>query len=319
MLTLPLTLLSPAGERGRLTILIFHRVVAESDALAPGEPDIAGFEKRMRWVRSWFNVLPLVRAVDLLFEGRLPARALSITFDDGYADNEELAAPVLERLGLSATFFITTGFLDGGAMWNDRVIEGVRQCRLEAIDLEDIGLGQFNLRTLGDRRRVVDTVLKAIKHREPRDREAAVSHVLQAAGVRTEPALMMSSEQVRSLVRRGMDVGAHTMTHPILTRLTEGEARAEIVGGKARLEELVDRPVQLFAYPNGVPNEDYATEHVSMVRQAGFSAAVSTAWGAATKASDRFQLPRFTPWDQTRLRYCTRLAWNLSRRDHAVA
>ena len=111
MLTLPLSILSPAGARGRLSILIFHRVLPEPDPLAPDEPDVARFEAQMRWVRQWFNVLPFGRAVDMLYEGTIPSRARAITFDDGYADNEALAAPILKRLGLSATFFVSEELL----------------------------------------------------------------------------------------------------------------------------------------------------------------------------------------------------------------
>ena len=70
---------------------------------------------------------------------------------------------------------------------------------------------------------------------------------------------------------------------------------------------MIGEPVTLFAYPNGRPRRDYAREHVEMVRQAGFSAAVSTAWGACRRASDRFQLPRMLPWDTSALKFAARL------------
>ena len=130
---------------------------------------------------------------------------------------------------------------------------------------------------------------------------------------------MMTPEQVQGLAQRGMDVGAHTVSHPILTRLDPAAARQEIVANKEHLEQLLGGSVRLFAYPNGVPQQDYTAEHVQMVRDCGFAAAVTTAWGAATARSDRFQLPRFTPWDRSRLRSGARLAWNLSRKSHAVA
>ena len=94
-------------------------------------------------------------------------------------------------------------------------------------------------------------------------------------------------------------------------------AAAEIEEGKARLEAILGEPVRLFAYPNGVPQQDYAAEHARMARDCGFTAAVSTAWGAAGAQSDRFQLPRFTPWDRQRLRFGVRLMANLRRRDIA--
>src|SRR5215831_142994 len=114
MLRFPLSWLSPSGPRGRLSILIFHRVLRQHDPLISDLPTAAQFETQMRWVREWCNVLPLGEAIDRLYAGTIPARALSITFDDGYADNEEVAAPILKRLDMTATFFVATGFLDGG-------------------------------------------------------------------------------------------------------------------------------------------------------------------------------------------------------------
>ena len=67
----------------------------------------------------------------------------------------------------------------------------------------------------------------------------------------------------------------------------------------------------LFAYPNGRPDEDYRAEHAQMVRDAGFEAAVSTAWGSARRNSDPFQLPRFTPWDRRRWAFGLRMGRNL--------
>jgi peptidoglycan/xylan/chitin deacetylase (PgdA/CDA1 family) len=316
---LPLSLLSPGGRAGRLTILIFHRVLPQHDPLNPDEPSAAEFERRMQWVRTWFNVLPLSDAAQRLADGTLPPRALAITFDDGYADNREVAAPILRRLGLTATFFIATGFLDGGCMWNDRVIEALRSCDAASLDLSALGLGSFGLDDMTSRRRTASAVLKAIKHLEPPARQAATDAVVHTAGGRPVPALMMSVDQLRELRALGMQVGAHTITHPILARTTEAEALREIATGKAQLEALLGEPVSLFAYPNGVPGADYLPEHVRMVRDVGFVAAVSTAWGAASATSDRFQLPRFTPWDRSRWRFGARLLTNLGRPAPALA
>lgn len=319
MLRLPLAMASPSGRRGRLSILIFHRVLAEPDPLFPELPSAAAFEARMRWVRAWFNVLPLGQAIESLYAGTIASRALAITFDDGYADNEELAAPILERLGMTATFFVSTGFLGRGCMWNDQVIEAIRGCEAQEIDLRSIGLASYPLTSLAARRRAIDAVLTGIKHLEPGRRQSATDAIVAAAGAEPPPALMMQAEQVRGLRRLGMEVGAHTVTHPILTRLSTAAAREELSGSKAELEQILGEGVTLFAYPNGVPGQDYATEHTTMARECGFSAAVSTAWGAASMRSDRFQLPRFSPWDSTRLRFGARLLANLGRAEQVAA
>ena len=319
MFRLPLSIVSPSGRRGRLSILIFHRVLIEPDALFPETPAAAEFEKRMRWVKEWFNVLPLAEAIDLLFVGRIPSRALAITFDDGYADNEALAAIILRRLGLTATVFVTTSFLDGGCMWNDRVIEAFRRCEAAQLDLCTLGLAAYSLDSTAARRAAIDAVLDGIKHLEPQERLRVTEAIVQAAGNRPSPQLMMRTEQVRNLRSLGMDVGAHTVTHPILTRLDAAAARDEVSRSKRELEAIVGAPIRLFAYPNGVPNLDYASEHAALVRECGFNAAVSTSWGAASMQSDRFQLPRFTPWDSTRPRFGARMLVNLTRTERRAA
>lgn len=319
MLSLPLSLLSPAGARGRLSVLIFHRVLPEPDPLFPDVPDVTAFETQLRWIARWFQVRPLATAIDELYAGRLPARALAISFDDGYADNEAVAAPLLRRHGMTATFFVSTGFLAGDCMWNDRVIEALRRCEAPEIDLSALGLGRWPLGSAALRRQAVDAVLKGIKHLDPDRRTAAVDRVVDAAGGRPSPSLMMRPDQVRSLRAQGMDVGAHTVNHPILARLSPAAARQEMVDGKAALEQILGEPVDLFAYPNGVPDKDYTAEHAAMARDCGFRAAVSTAWGAASMRSDRYQLPRFTPWDRTPMRYGVRLLANLGRNEVRAA
>lgn len=105
--------LSPAGSGARLSILIFHRVLPAPDPLFPGEPDAQRFDEICRWLAKWFRVLDLNDALAGLRRGDLPARAAAITFDDGYADNSDVAVPILQRHGLTATFFIATGYVDG--------------------------------------------------------------------------------------------------------------------------------------------------------------------------------------------------------------
>ena len=257
--------------------------------------------------------------IDALYGGRIPARALAITFDDGYADNEEVAAPILHRLGLTATFFVSTGFLGDGCMWNDRVIEAIRACDAPELDLRPCGLGLHPLDSPAARRRAIDTTLVDIKHLPSAQRATTTEAIVAAAGGRPSPPLMMRPAQVRRLRELGMEVGAHTVSHPILTRLPPEAAFDEMHRGKRELEEILREPVGLFAYPNGVPVQDYAPEHVRMVRECGFDAAVSTAWGAASARSDRYQLPRFTPWDRTPLRYGVRLLSNLRRVERVAA
>ena len=124
---------------------------------------------------------------------------------------------------------------------------------------------------------------------------------------------MMTVEQVRHLHASGMTIGAHPVSHPILAKLDPVRARIEIQDSRSRIEAITGSPVTLFAYPNGKPGVDYRREHVEMVKELGFEAAVSTAWGVAHGESDLFQLPRFTPWDRSPGKFLLRLLHNTFR------
>ena len=115
-----------------------------------------------------------------------------------------------------------------------------------------------------------------------------------------------------------MEIGAHSHRHPILSSLSDADVREELATCKRELESIVGRPVRLFAYPNGRPERDYCLRHTTMVREAGFDAAVSTARGAATYGADPYQLPRFTPWDRLPEPFIARLMLNW-RTDYPVA
>ncbi|MBC7490377.1 MAG: polysaccharide deacetylase family protein [Glaciimonas sp.] len=301
---------SPGKSRG-LSILIYHRVLAKKDPLFPEELDAVEFDNQIRMLKSCFKVIPLIDAVRYAKAGTLPPRVACITFDDGYADNVEVALPILRRHGVSATFFVATGFLDGGRMWNDTIIELVRGTASNAFDATSLGLGFYPIITIQQRQVAISSLIRQLKYLSFEDRATQVNRLCEIDKTILPSNLMMNSYQVRELRDNGMDIGGHTVRHPILARLPPMQARDEILHGKERLQEIIGEPVRLFAYPNGKPKNDYKQEHVEMVRKLGFEAAVTTSWGAQKQIDDLFQLPRFTPWDQSRLRFILRFTKNL--------
>lgn len=313
-LRLALRLASPPGVRGALSIFIFHRVRPQPDPLFPEEPDVARFDTLLGWIGDWFTVLPLAEALERLGRRSLPARAAAITFDDGYADNLLCALPVLQRHRMHATFFIASGFLDGGRMWNDTVIEAVRNTRLERLDSGLDGLPSLPLGSIAERRAALDRLIAAVKHLAPAARADAVARLVERCNAPLPDDLMLGSAQVRALHTAGMGIGAHTVSHPILARSTPDAAWREIADGRAQLEALIGERVALFAYPNGKAASDYRREHVDMVRELGFDAALSTNWGVNDADADPYQLARFTPWDRTRWRFGLRMLGNLCKR-----
>jgi peptidoglycan/xylan/chitin deacetylase (PgdA/CDA1 family) len=283
----------------------------------PDEMHAERFDAICDWLRRWFVVLPVQDAVRRLRDGTLPARALSITFDDGYADNAEVAMPILQCHGLTATFFVSTGHLDGGRMWNDTIACSVRGTRHEWVDFSDLGLPgveRMDLSGWDARRNAVVRLLGATKYLGEATRASLVETIAQRLDAQQLPTdLMMRSEQVQALRDGGMRVGAHTVSHPILGQLPRDLALLELKESRSTLEALLGEPVTVFAYPNGKPHQDYTAESVGLVREAGFDVAVSTEWGSADASVDPLQVPRFSPWDRTQWRYGLRLMGNLRR------
>jgi peptidoglycan/xylan/chitin deacetylase (PgdA/CDA1 family) len=312
-----LGLMSPAGSNARLSVCIFHRVLARPDPLFPDEVDAARFDQLLGWLAGWFNVLPLDEAARRLRDGSLPARAAALSFDDGYADNHDVALPLLRKHGLPCSFFIATGFLDGGRMWNDTLIESVRLSALATLDLRGLvdGRGEdLGQHVLGDdiaRRAALGRLIERVKYLPPERRVTCVEAIAGRAEVQPPTDLMMSSAQVRALRAAGMQIGAHTVNHPILATLDAQRAADEIGRSRDALQALLGEKVGLFAYPNGKPGTDYLPDvHPAIVRELGFDAAVSTRWAAARRTDDVFQIPRFTPWDRSQLKFGLRLLRN---------
>ncbi len=301
-----LTLLSPGGPRARLMIFGFHRVLEQADPLLSNEPDRALFGEILRWIGDMCVVLPLSTAVAAMRFGGLPARAAAITFDDGYRNNLTVAKPLLVEAGLPATVFIAVDAVRKGVMWNDLVIEAVRQRRGE-IDVSDFGFDVDSTRGLDDAK-LIGALITGLKYRPIEQRSEAASELYERVVGHAPPRLMLSEDEVAELAGDGIELGAHTVHHPILTRLPDDIAHKEIQDSRTWLRERTGETPSLFAYPNGQPGTDYDHRHVAMVRDIGFAAAVSTRWGVASATSTPFELPRFTPWERRRDEFELRLA-----------
>jgi peptidoglycan/xylan/chitin deacetylase (PgdA/CDA1 family) len=198
-------------------------------------------------------------------------------------------------------------------MWNDSVIETIRRAQGDTLDARCVGLDPMDISTMALRRRAIAELLSALKYLPQEERQIRVDQLAAQSGCSLPTDMMMTTAQVRQLPTAGIEVGGHTVTHPILAQLDAERAESEIRDGKLRLEAITGKPVTLFAYPNGRPGRDYRPEHVAMVKKLGFEAAVSTAWGVAHESSDPYQLPRFTPWDRAPGKFALRLFRNTFR------
>ena len=301
-----LSAVSPPGSLARLMIFPYHRFVRQRDPLSPNSPTAERFERQLRWIRRYCNPLPLSQAVERLRAGSLPARAVSLTFDDGYENNLSIAAPLLKQYGIPATVFIAVDAVERGIMWNDLIIEAVRAAGDEidasACDMEDrIAIDDSN------RLAVAQRLIAAVQYRPTAER-LSVAEALHATTAKTPAARqMLTTAQLRELANFGIEIGAHTVNHPILKSLDDAAARREIDDSRRWLRDVTGVEPVLFAYPNGKRDYDYDERHAQMVNELGFRAAVASDWGCATRKSPLFELPRFKPWEDTEAGFSLRL------------
>lgn len=285
---------SGSGRRAGLPILLYHRILPKPDPLCWFDPDAARFDRDMAMLSGVFRVLPLEEAATRLLDGTLPRRAVAITFDDGYRDNLDVAAPILRRHGLTATFFVASGFLNGGRMFNDTVTETIRRLPSGPIDLSWVGLGIRNVSDLSSRAALVGEFNAAVKYLSPDARHEACERLGQRVEGDLPTDLMMTDDGVRALARSGMTIGGHTVTHPILASVPADEAFEQIRQNRADLASILGQAPTLFAFPNGKPGRDYTDEHAAMARQVGYRAAFAVGGQVAWSTADRFQIPRIS-------------------------
>jgi len=300
-------LYSPSGNAASLVILTYHRVLEMPDPILNQEIDVRTFIWHIQLLKRHFNVLPLATAVLHLQQGDLPERAICICFDDGYADNYTNALPILNLYNIPATFFIAVGFLDGGRMWNDSIIEAIRAAKTDVIDLEDLGLPRYPIANNSEKQQTVVSIIHKLKYLKHDERLAQVRRITERLAVELPSNLMMTTKQLQECFHRGIEIGAHTVNHKILSHLTLDEAEQEIKQSRDRLVTSLSTNIRFFAYPNGKSSLDYNKTHIAAVKKAGFIAAFTTEWGGAKKHHDIYQLPRIAPWDATPFRFSLRV------------
>ena len=263
-------------EDGRAVILAYHRVLPRRQV--PGFPlyedlitPLEDFEEQIAWLVRHASVVALDALFEALRTGRaLPPGTVSLTFDDGYADNYLFAFPVLRRHRLPATVFLATGHVAGarGLFWWDEVArwrsEGIRE-----LEVEGLGLRRVDLRSHRDR------LIRDLKTLPVDEITRRVGQASVRAGARPAPDAagdFLTWDQVREMQTAGIRFGAHTVSHCLLPRETPARRRDEIEESRKTVERETGRPCTLFCYPDGAETDVVARE----VEAAGFAGALAT-------------------------------------------
>jgi len=290
-------------------ILYYHRVNDDNDPFFPAISTRL-FEAEMRYVSRNYRVVSMSELLDRL-AGQDNEPVLAITFDDGYRDNYERAFPVLKRYGLPATIFLTTGSMDTGEpLWFERLALAMKKTSREFLELEIEPMERIWLRTPAERLDANARVFSVLRSLPDAERRQVLADVLRSLAVVDDERRrkMLTWDDVRLMQAHRITFGGHTVNHPFLSRLDSDEFRWEVSECKRRIEEEVQSPADYLAYPNG-REEDFGRANKALVRQAGYRAAVTTIWGVNTNATDRFELRRGGPWEESAALFACKLDW----------
>jgi peptidoglycan/xylan/chitin deacetylase (PgdA/CDA1 family) len=310
--------LAQAGRRARVfrlrpAVLMYHRIAAERVdpwglAVSP-----ARFDEQVQWLSQHRTILPLAEFARLHQKTRLPARAVAITFDDGYACNATTAAPILETHEAPATFFVTTGPVTAGReFWWDELqrivldssaerIEFTMQSGSLLIELGERSSGSIGWRPWsapsGRRQQAYMKLWHAVRALEPSVQATALTELRAQAGIPLAPREShrpMTLAELRALSGSDVvDLGCHTTTHPSLPMQPKSVQRAEIADGREACAKIIGQLPATFAYPFG----DYDSSVVDLVRNSGFEAACTTDEMGVTRKCDVLALPRLQVMD----------------------
>src|SRR5262245_37741658 len=284
------------ANRGRALILTYHRF-SERQGGAPISSRV--FAEQVGYLAAHYTLVPLSQLAGLLISGQeLPPRLAAITIDDGYRDAYEIAFPILRKHCAPATVFVVTEFVEGAAwLWTDksRYLTARAESRAVEVEVEGRQSRRLSLELNSDatRQAAAGRINAALKTLPEEARDAALERLAFELGVNLParpPAEYgaINWRQAREMADAGVEIGSHTLTHPILTSLGDDRLREEVSQARARLQAELGRKVETFCYPNG----DYDLRTQSEVSRAGYQCAVTTELGLNNGQSNPMALRR---------------------------
>ena len=280
-------------NKTKVLIVTYHRFAKEEDGRSTA---VKAFGEQLDHLKEHYSVLSLTELGDCLNKHKpLPLRAAAITIDDGFHDAYDLAFPELHTRGLPATVFVITDFTDQKIwLWTDKLRYLMSQLPVGPVSLSfEKHTVSFSLDGAFSRSNAAGKINSILKTFPENTKNAAIDEMAAALNVslpEKPPAeyAAMTWDQAREMDRAGIEIGSHTVTHPILPNVDDEQLRHELVDSRSKLEHELGHPVTLFCYPNGSYNERVE----AAVREAGYKVAVTTIPRLNDRQSDLHALAR---------------------------
>jgi peptidoglycan/xylan/chitin deacetylase (PgdA/CDA1 family) len=280
-------------NRHRALILTYHRFSHDN---VKWRTSAQTFSKHLEYLTGNYRIVPLSVILEHLSKGEtLPPALAAITIDDGYRDAYEVAYPLLRRYGVPATLYAVTEFVDRRVwLWTDKsrflTEQASAQELVTTIDGEYFSIKLFDETS---RSRAAEQINEALKRLDNDARDEAIKMIARELGVAIPEAppdefAAITWQQAREMDQKGVEIGSHTLTHPILTNIGNERLRHELSESRARLEAVLKRRVEHFCYPNGDFDERVQRE----VARAGYGSAVTVINGLNEVRGDLLRLRR---------------------------
>lgn len=293
-----------SGKKSRvqsiLNVLCFHRVLGEADLFRPQCPNVTQFRQKLRVYKQFAEFLPLKEAVEAVLIHKRPGLFAAVTFDDGYKDNVSVALPILTAEGIRPTFFIASGFVGGEMMFNDLIDESIRTTNSPTLRLEEFFKYPLDLGGFPQKIQAAETVNQTIKYLSPDKRDLVAKHVAKLLGYTKNADLILSRRELADASTKACDLGGHTHRHLIASTVSNELFSSDVKINRDLLEEITQRPVSMFAYPNGKASRDFNLGHERIVEESGYTYAFSTEQRLIFSNDSPFALPRFSPWSENK-------------------
>lgn len=279
--------------KSQVAVLLYHSVYPRDGLLSEGAVTPQDFAEQMAYLSREFDVISLDCLAERVENKRsLPAKAVAITFDDGFRDNYVYAYPVLKKYHMPATIFLATGYVDTPkCYWWLSVRCAIEHMAESQIDVGE--LGSFSLRSEKDRRRASSRIVGRLQILPEDRKNRLIGDLLNASKMNLSECVngrvALSWAEVREMSNDNIVFGAHSVTHPILTRTPWQQVEYEVTQSRRDIEEIVKRPVTGFSYPNG----GFSPGVVAVVKESGFRYAVTVSPGKLIgRNDDTFALSR---------------------------
>ena len=286
--------------QNRFYIISYHMIVDEPNGFYP-ETSTRNFEKQIAHLVKNYKVLSLDEIVERVKTKRSLRRCVAITFDDGFRDNYEIAYPILKKYNVPATIFLTTGYIDSGtAPWFIKFRYIFMKTKRTHLQLFYNGTTiSCHMHTRDEKSAASDKAMAYLKDCHDQDRLPLLDRLCEKLEVNDFQALdnlMLTWDQIKEMAENDISFGAHTVNHPVLSRIPLDKAEYEIVESKKRIEENIGKPVTSFAYPFGKKSQ-YTPQIFSILQKLRFKCAVTTESKPNTHSVNLFELNRPVPWE----------------------